>query len=137
MSANAMCSIEAPQLGHIVKVVKEAVIFSQRVSAQESILKELPQFVRDFFLAGFGALATDEFEETVDLILKQAEERANEAVQAKYRAWKLWADQAFLRGAGAAHRYTKPPVAPERSQPMVFASPHALADRELDKWKKV
>eukprot|EP00959_Pyramimonas_sp_CCMP1952_P256409 5355805-Pyramimonas_sp.AAC.1 len=73
----------------------------------------------------------------VQYIAQQASTFTKQAVTDKYKAWRNWADRSFLRGASAAHRFTKVQQAPEKLKPVVYGSPHALADREMVTWREV
>ncbi|CAK0843106.1 unnamed protein product, partial [Prorocentrum cordatum] len=84
-ASRALCPISHQQRGHLIKAVKE-------------VLKELPDDVQRFSLAGVGALASDESDEVADRILQEPEGKTKAGIHGRHMAWKLRADQAFLRG---------------------------------------
>eukprot|EP00959_Pyramimonas_sp_CCMP1952_P147611 3088855-Pyramimonas_sp.AAC.1 len=131
-----MCPVSSQQCGHVVKIIKEAAIFLSKVAEAKRILAGLTDGVRTFFASGIAVFLRDGLHDMVQDIVEQASTVAKQKVSDKYKAWKDLADRSFLRGASAAHRFTKVQQAPEKLKPMVYGSPHALADREMVTWRE-
>ena len=80
----------------------------------------------------------DEDEEQFRLLVQQAEREADKAGR---DSWKQWVDTALTRGAGAAHRFARDPVAwqPEttvRIDGIVTADPLMLLAEQVQTWAR-
>eukprot|EP00959_Pyramimonas_sp_CCMP1952_P248502 5194409-Pyramimonas_sp.AAC.1 len=82
--------------------------FCARVGKQTHILEQLDRGARELLQTGAVMLRASSLKVQAQVIIAKAKQLSTDAENKCTKAWTDWAKDAFVGGAGLAHRFAKP-----------------------------
>eukprot|EP00959_Pyramimonas_sp_CCMP1952_P295008 6170279-Pyramimonas_sp.AAC.1 len=128
------CDLE-DRIEMAVDLILETHRYCGNVARSQRVLGQLSEDVAQWLLGGVGQMSKRPWTAQVEKIEAEADRLTRRSNGEREKEWRAWAAKSLTGGAGAAHRFTKLPPEAEVRGATARASPHQLADCELDGWR--